>query len=87
MSTICRLKERQEAKTTLVLQVCVSETCCQNRNWEVARKTWFGGECSCVQQVLGGREIQIRVGGHLDETNCWSPQKQCSHVEENDRPL
>lgn len=66
MSTICRLKERQEAKTILVFQVCVSETCCQNRNWEVGRETWFeGGELRSVQRVLGDREIQIRAGGPL----------------------
>lgn len=45
MSTICRLKERQEAKTTLVFQVYASETCCQNREWEVGRgTTWLRGE-------------------------------------------
>ena len=57
MSTICRLKERQEAKTTLVFQVCMSETCCQNRNREVGRETWFGGR------------VEIRSAGSWRQRN------------------
>lgn len=86
-STICRLKERQGAKTTSVFQDCVSEMRCQNRNWDIGRKTWFGERSRYVQLAPGDSEVQIRVQGHLYKESCSCPKKQRSHVEKKDRPL
>lgn len=86
-STICRSKERQGAKTTSVFQDCVSEMRCQNRNWDIGRKTWFGERSRYVQLAPRDSEVQIRVQGHLYKESCSCPKKQRSHVEKKDRPL
>lgn len=85
MSTICRLKERQEAKTTLVFQVCVSETCCQNRNREVGRETWFGGRVE-IRSAGSWRQRNPNQGRGALETKRIAGGLR-NNAEKKDRPL
>lgn len=78
---VCGVQSAGEvgATATFRFQVCVSETCCQNRHQKMGRETWFG-QVRHVRQALGDRNPN-QGRGRLHRKNCPGHKTQRSRAQ------